>query len=80
MSRARPKLRRMATPPLIRRIELVEQKVTEHEEWLELHDERLDRHERDIAEIDRELRVLRDLERRAKERERARLASNRPRR
>ena len=73
----RSKLRRMATPPLIRRIELVEQKVAEHEEWLELHDERLDRHERDIAEIDGELKVLRDLERRAKERERARIAGNR---
>jgi len=69
----------MATPPLIRRIELVEGKIVEHEEWLELHDERLDRHERDIAEIDRELRVLRALERRAKERERARIAG-RPRR
>ena len=70
----------MATPPLIRRMEIVEAKVVEHEEWLELHDERLDRHERDIAEINSELRVLRDLERRAKERELARLAGTRRRR
>ena len=75
MSRRRSKLRGMATPPLIRRIELAEAKLVEHAEILELHDERLDRHERWIDEIDGELRVLRDLERRAKERELARLSS-----
>ena len=75
MGRRRSRIRKMATPPLMRRMELLEAKVVEHDEILELHDERLDRHEQDIAEINSELRVLRDLERRAKERELARLSS-----